>query len=76
MYAADPSSYWRLDDADGSTTLKDAGQNEVGANVGRNVRFGQAGALSGPVGQAAAFSDSIAVSQQRISNPTTYSLEM
>ncbi|WP_316302104.1 PKD domain-containing protein [Clavibacter michiganensis] len=76
VYAADPSSYWRLDDADGSTTLKDAGQNDVGANVGRNVRFGQAGALTGPVGQAAAFSDSIAVSQQRVSNPTSYSLEM
>ncbi|MFS4505797.1 PKD domain-containing protein, partial [Clavibacter sp. Sh2141] len=76
VYAADPSSYWRLDDADGASTLKDAGQNDVGANVGRNVRFGQAGALSGPVGQAAAFSDSIAVSQQRISNPLAYSLEM
>ncbi|RIJ60147.1 PKD domain-containing protein [Clavibacter phaseoli] len=76
VYAADPSSYWRLDDADGSSTLKDAGQNDVGANVGRNVRFGQAGALSGSVGQAAAFSDSIAVSQQRVSNPTSYSLEM
>ncbi|OUE27402.1 PKD domain-containing protein [Clavibacter michiganensis] len=76
VYAADPSSYWRLDDADGSSTLKDAGQNDVGANVGRNVRFGQAGALSGSVGQAAAFSDSIAVSQQRVANPTAYSLEM
>ncbi|QIS38504.1 PKD domain-containing protein [Clavibacter capsici] len=76
VYAADPSSYWRLDDADGATTLKDAGQNDVAANVGRNVRFGQAGALSGPVGQAAAFSDSIAVSQQRVANPTAYSLEM
>jgi PKD repeat protein len=75
VYAADPSFFWRLDDAQGSTTVKDSGQNDVPGNVGRDVSFEQAGALAGTDGRSAAFSDSIAVSSQRVQNPQRYTVE-
>ncbi|MFT2692119.1 PKD domain-containing protein [Clavibacter zhangzhiyongii] len=75
VYAADPSFFWRLDDAQGATTVKDAGQNDVPGNVGRNVSFGQAGALAGTAGTSASFDDSITVSSQRVANPQRYTVE-
>jgi PKD repeat protein len=75
VYAADPSFFWRLDDAQGSTTVKDSGQNDVPGNVGRDVSFEQAGAREGTDGRSAAFSDSIAVSSQRVQNPQRYTVE-
>ena len=74
VYNDDPSSYWRFDDAVGSTTAADSGQNQTPGVVKGAVGFGQAGALSTGPNKAASFgtSGAVVVSAAQVYNPAVY----
>ena len=74
VYNDDPSSYWRFDDAVGSASAADSGQNVSPGVVNGSVNFGQAGALTGGTNKAAAFgtANAVVVGSTQVSNPTVY----
>ncbi len=75
VYTHDPSLYWRLGDAVGSTTAVDSGAYSNPGTVSGGVTFGQTGALDGVSNTAADFngSNGYVVAKNSVSDPTTYS---
>ncbi|MFY0407465.1 PKD domain-containing protein [Solicola sp. PLA-1-18] len=74
VYNQEPDLYWRLDEASGSTAT-DSGPNGTNGNIQGGVSLGRDGALKAQSRTAAGFngSDGLVVSQNRVSNPSTYS---
>jgi len=78
IYNAQPDLYWRLDDSASSTTVTDYSGNANNGTYANGVSKPVDGALAGNSDTAASFdgADDTVYSNQRFSNPTTYSLEL
>ncbi|MGG7465877.1 PKD domain-containing protein [Plantibacter sp. YIM 135347] len=84
VYNLDPTLYWRLNDASGSTAV-DAGPNENPGTYTGNVTKGATGALSGNPDKAAAFApvnnngnwtEAGVASTKTFTDPEAYSVEL
>ncbi|MGH1550676.1 PKD domain-containing protein [Leifsonia poae] len=75
VYQSDPDLYWRLSDT--GTTAADSSPYGQSGNYQGGYSHGQTGALNGVANAATSFNGSsgIVVSNQQVSNPSTYSLE-
>lgn len=77
VYTDNPTLYYRLDDAPGSSTARDASLSNTPGVVTSGVTEGVAGAIAGTTNTAASFDGQTGEvdSSQQFSNPTVYSEE-
>lgn len=75
IYNDAPNFYWRLDDTSG-TTAKDSSASMFPGTYSGGVNKGQPGVIPGHTAVRFNGSSGLVSSQQLVSNPTTYSLEL
>lgn len=77
VYADDPTLFWRLDEASG-TTARDASPNLQDGQFAGGVTYGRTSPVTGASGKAVGFNgaDATVASSAQFQNPTTYSQEL
>ncbi|MFT4233812.1 MAG: PKD domain-containing protein [Microbacterium sp.] len=75
VFDSNPTLYWRLDDAEGSTVADSSTSGIDGTIYGSSVTTGATGALADNTDEAMLFNGGQVISDTKFTNPTTFSLE-